>query len=1074
MILSDDLIDLASIRRRAGAQVYQRGESYYRQGRVKLVRIQPSSATFEVWGTYLYSVTIELQNGVLRGGCSCPYSSGGDTCKHQVAAALMLKDYLLYNGPVTWSSRLSDVLQSAGHRRTVKLRQYYLIFSLQPNYSGELQILPYRLQENRLADMAGTSEPLSTADFERWISENKQLLQVEAEPAHGKLDPQGCLNAGSRTVSLANAVIRQRELESRSAYYYNRSSVDADFLPLLVGVEAPVYLGESYYPFSQRLTVLEAQAQFKLQVEHDEQGVHLKTLLQFPGQTLLLSEQQYQIINSNPIWIAVQGLLFRIEQTWQPDLTMAFLEIPAWNLEPQEEDSFLENQLPRLMEMVALEGQGLEWEDLSAQVTPRLYLAEVNKTIKAELRFAYGEAEIPYDPRLPAEKILRKPGEWKLLRIQRSPVAEEKAYRQLSAVEFGLKRSTPPGWFELRARTHPLDFLLRSIPRLVEVGYEIFGEERIKSVRANRSTPSLRFTVTSGIDWFDIQAVVDFGGVEASLVDIRRAIRQKSAYIKLADGTIGEIPAEWIERYRSLFSLGEISEQGIKVAAQHITLIDSLLADEQNFNADAEFRRRLERLRGFNGVQTQPLPRSFVGELRPYQVAGYEWLHFLHEFKLGGCLADDMGLGKTVQVLVFLQSLRERAQPGAADLIVLPRSLLVNWQREAARFTPRLRLLEYFGGKRTQAVKEFNQFDMILTTYGTMRRDIEKLRKYPFHYVVLDESQAIKNPLAQTSRAARLLQSQHRLVMTGTPVENSTVELWSQFAFLNPGLLGSFEHFKSEFALPIEKKSDAQTAELLRKMVFPFILRRTKNQVATELPPRTERVMICDMEPAQRKLYDRAKQQYRGLLLGMLAENGMDQARMKVLEGLLRLRQISNHPRLVEQDFRGTSAKLELLLETLQTLQAEGHKALVFSQFVQMLKIIRQELDKQRIRYTYLDGQTRDRQARVDEFQGNPAIPIFLISLKAGGVGLNLTAADYVIHVDPWWNPAVELQAADRTHRIGQDKPVFIYKMITRDSVEEKIMQLQEQKRHLVDQLISAEGGFFKSISADDVKILFS
>jgi len=421
-----------------------------------------------------------------------------------------------------------------------------------------------------------------------------------------------------------------------------------------------------------------------------------------------------------------------------------------------------------------------------------------------------------------------------------------------------------------------------------------------------------------------------------------------------------------------------------------------------------------------------------------------------------------------------LLSLREKQHSKNPDLIVLPRSLLVNWQREIGRFTPGLRFLEYFGSLRDKDFEALENYDLVLTTYGVMLRDVEKLRGFSFHYVILDESQAIKNPVAQTSKAARLLNCEHRLVMTGTPVENSTFELWSQFAFLNPGLLGNLEYFRSEFGTPIEKNSDEGKADFLRKMVYPFILRRTKDQVAPELPPRTERIIFSDMEPGQRKYYNRLRDYYRGLLLGMVDSKGIDNSRMKVLEGLLRLRQVCNHPALVDKQFRGESAKFELLLETLETLLSENHKALIFSQFVEMLRILRTELDRRKIKYTYLDGSTQDRQGQVDIFQADQNIPFFLISLKAGGVGLNLTAADYVIHIDPWWNPAVEMQASDRTHRIGQEKPVFVYKLIARDSVEEKILQLQDRKRNLVDQLITTEKNFLKSLTAEDVNVLFS
>ncbi len=384
--------------------------------------------------------------------------------------------------------------------------------------------------------------------------------------------------------------------------------------------------------------------------------------------------------------------------------------------------------------------------------------------------------------------------------------------------------------------------------------------------------------------------------------------------------------------------------------------------------------------------------------------------------------------------------------------------------------------LEYVGNLRKKDHSALEKHDVVLTTYGTMLRDITFLRAYRFSYVILDESQAIKNPLAQSSKAVRLLQADHRLCLTGTPVENNTFELWSQFAFLNPGLLGSLEYFKREFAAVIEQR-DAQaqeTTQLLRRLIYPFILRRTKEQVAPELPPRSERILYTDLEPAQRKLYQRTRDYYRGLLLGMLEESDINDVRMQILEGLLRLRQVCIHPRLIEPTYQGPAAKFELLLETLETLQAENHKALIFSQFVQTLALLRKEMDQRGMRYAYLSGQTHDRQEQVDLFQNDPQVPFFLISLKAGGLGLNLTAADYVLLLDPWWNPAVEMQAADRAHRIGQDKPVFIYKFIARETVEEKILQLQERKRELVEQLISAEGGFFKALTKEDIQLLFS
>ncbi len=690
----------------------------------------------------------------------------------------------------------------------------------------------------------------------------------------------------------------------------------------------------------------------------------------------------------------------------------------------------------------------------------------------AELRFGYDTFEATFDESLPKLSFGRGSEMLELFRVHRDPDAERQAWKALSS--HGLKRSLDGRTFVLRQNVSAVDFLIHRVPALSMAGYEVYGEEDLKSVRVNRNRPKVSLSVSSGIDWFDVQAVVSFGDLEVPMAALRRAVKKREKYIKLADGSIGEVPEEWARQYRHLFELAGESEGGVRLTKSQVMLLDQALSEADSAEVDEEFERQRSRLKDFAQIESKPLPDGLCGELRHYQKAGYDWLHFLHEFEFGGCLADDMGIGKTVQALTLLQSLRESGHAKSADLIVMPRSLLTNWEREAARFAPSLKVHMYANLDRIRDVSEFERYDLVLTTYGLMRRDIDILSKYRFHFVVLDESQAVKNPLCQTARAARMLECDHRLVLTGTPVENSTTELWSQFAFLNPGMLGSLDYFKREFVNPIERHQDDETARCLRSLVYPFILRRTKSQVAPELPARTERIVYCDMDPVQQRTYDRRRDEYRALLLGMIDSGGMNNARMKILEGLLRLRQICDHPVLADKSYRGESAKIEVLMETLETLRAENHKALVFSQFTQMLKLIRNDLDMRGIPYLYLDGKTKDRQALVDRFQQDAEIPFFLISLKAGGVGLNLTAADYVIHVDPWWNPAVEAQASDRTHRIGQENPVFIHKLIARGTVEQKMIELQDRKRDLVDKLISTEGSFFKSLTAEDVRDLFS
>ncbi len=1072
--LTEQVLDLDRLRRAVGDAIYERGLTYYYQHRVQIEFVEEDFASCVILGKNgYYSVNLEISGSNLLFFCECPYAADGKICKHEVAAVIAVRDYLHTHKPQSWQSQIKHIVQAAKEVDNPRAPAPYLVlFSLQRHeyYGGSSvwNLVPYKVNLSALP--AEVRSAVQEREQVSSILKKLPNLNQAAKNPYQPIDPAGCINPSPQVAIIANLLI-----ERSKVFYYSSPSIN--HLPLLADSAAPLFLGSNTQPFKKVVHVCSEPGHLKLEVNRQADGVSLAPLLKSGEACYRLTPDNTVIIFRNPDWILADDALIPLEANSAVDLLDAFLDSDELLIPKEGEDEFLERYCLALAEKIELVGDAISWEDVNLAPAFRLYLSDAGGELEVSLRFAYGEYELPYTTQQSQVSLQKLQGDWTLARVFRQPELEQQAYQSLSSAEYGLKRNSSgftPGSFVLRARVHPVDFLMRHVPRLTQAGYEIFGEEDLKVAKVKRVRPTISFNVSSGIDWFDVQGVINFGAIEVSLKEFRKVLRKKDRYIKLADGSIGEIPEEWLEKYKHLFALGEEAGDSLRLSNHHLTMLDQLLAESDRVRLDDEFIRRRQRLKDFSGITRQGLPDGFVGELRPYQTFGLDWLYFLHDFGFGGCLADDMGLGKTVQVLVLLQSLKEKKHPRTASLVVVPRSLLVNWQREADRFTPGLQVHEYFGNTRDKNVAEFDQFDVVITTYGIMLRDVEIFRKYRFHYVVLDESQAIKNPLAQTSKAARLLKCEHRLVLTGTPVENSTYELWSQFAFLNPGLLGNLEYFKREFASPIEAKGDESKAEFLRKMVFPFILRRTKSQVAPELPPRTERILYSDMEPAQRKFYNRTRDYYRGMLLGMLDKQGMDNTRMKILEGLLRLRQICNHPRLVDKTFRGESAKFGLLLETLETLQAEGHKALVFSQFVEMLTLVRDALENRKVSYAYLDGSTRDRQEQVDTFQQNGKLSFFLISLKAGGVGLNLTAADYVIHIDPWWNPAVEMQASDRTHRIGQDKPVFVFKLITRDSVEEKILQLQERKRNLVDQLISTESSFFKSLTADDVKVLFS
>ncbi len=591
-----------------------------------------------------------------------------------------------------------------------------------------------------------------------------------------------------------------------------------------------------------------------------------------------------------------------------------------------------------------------------------------------------------------------------------------------------------------------------------------------------RRAGTWKMNVTSGVDWFDLAGTINFDGLEAQLPEILEALRHGQNYVRLSDGSRGLLPQEWLARFASMADLGEAADGVVRFRSSQALLLDALLAAQEQVTVDAPFARLRENLRSFNGIGPASEPRGFCGQLRHYQKAGLGWLGFLQEFRLGGCLADDMGLGKTVQVLAMLQVRRNR--PADADgsrspsLAVVPRSLVFNWVEEAKRFTPDLRVLDYTGIQRGPLLASFDQYDLVITTYGTMQRDIVQLKDIRFDYAILDESQAIKNAQSQRAKASRLLKANHRLAMTGTPVENHLGELWSLLEFLNPGMLGTAKVFQN---ISKSVSEDIEGLSLLRRALGPFILRRTKQQVLTELPPKIEQTLHCDLEGKQRKRYDELRTYYRAALADRIAKKGMKQSKIHVLEALLRLRQAAIHPGLIDRDaVDESSAKLDVLMEQLREIIDEGHKALVFSQFTSFLAIVRNRIDREKWVYEYLDGRTRDRQERVERFQKDPKCPLFLISLKAGGHGLNLTAADYVFILDPWWNPAVEAQAIDRAHRIGQDRHVFAYRLIARDTVEEKIIELQNTKRDLAEAIISADGNLISRLTAEDLELLLS
>lgn len=705
----------------------------------------------------------------------------------------------------------------------------------------------------------------------------------------------------------------------------------------------------------------------------------------------------------------------------------------------------------------------------------RVYLKEMGETFIIQPGFAYHGHEVEWNDEM---RITVQEGN-KVLIIHRNKEAEMQFVERLRTLHTNFSQPSGNNYFYLRSKEAlKNNWFFLFFDTLKEMNIRVFGFDGLRNFRFSSHKPVTNLQISSGIDWFDAQIEVLYGDQRVSIKDIKHALANKQNYVQLADGSLGLLPEEWLRKYSLLFKIGEEKDKGgLKLSKYNFSVIDELyeFIDDEAIVIELEQKRR--KLLQFDEIRNIALPDNVHATLRPYQESGFQWLNYLDEVKWGGILADDMGLGKTVQALTFVQHYKNEHNDKCLTLVVCPTTLIYNWENEIKKFTPTMRHHIHHGPARQKNPEELQKSDILITTYGTLRSDIQLLMKMEFDYVILDESQAIKNPHSKVTKAAQLLHTKNRLALSGTPMQNNTFDIYAQMNFLNPGMLGSVDFFRNEFATPIDKFQDEERKDHLRKLIYPFILRRTKEQVAKELPEKIETVIFCEMDAEQRHIYDAYRNTYRSKILGVIEDQGMERSQLTILQGLMKLRQICDSPAILneQEQYPNHSVKLhELTREMSENIS--NHKVLIFSQFLGMLALIKDRLLHLKIPFEYFDGSTStiERERAIQNFQNNDECRVFLISLKAGGVGLNLTAADYVYIVDPWWNPAVEQQAIDRTHRIGQTKNIFAYRMICKDTVEEKILQLQERKKSLVKDIIADDTGFIKKLTKEDVLYLFS
>ncbi len=709
--------------------------------------------------------------------------------------------------------------------------------------------------------------------------------------------------------------------------------------------------------------------------------------------------------------------------------------------------------------------ESLYYQDMQ----PLLFLEESEDFVNIIPVMRYGDVEVPI---LSKRNIFGTDTKGKQFLVDRKKEAESKVIALLLKQHPYFQEQLDEGSFQhfyLHRRYFlDKDWFLEAFDEWHRQGIHIIGFNTLRGNKLSRFKGKIHVEVLSGLNWFNATIQVQFGPKSVSLKKMEKAVRNRSQFITLDDGTLGILPTEWLDKFESYFSAATVIEDSsIQIPKYRFNEIDNIFGpNELDQSVSDELKSLRHRLSSWAALPPTEIPDSFTGTLRPYQQQGVQWLSVLDQLHFGACLADDMGLGKTVQVLAFL-SLQKKLGHAHPTLLVLPTTLIFNWRREIQQFLPSFEVLVLDGSKRLSMTGQLANADIALISYHNLLTDINVLKKYTFNYVILDESQQIKNPDSQRYKAVNLLRSRNRIILTGTPIENNTMDLFSQISFIVPGLLGDKKYFKDVYTMPIDAFHDRKRKQMLREKIRPFILRRTKQDVLEDLPAKNELVLYCEMKTAQRRIYDLYEKEFREFIS---AKDG-DEIRkspMHVLKGLTKLRQICNSSKLLQGEeltVAEDSAKIEMLVEQIQH-KKEQHKIIVFSQFVSMLDLIRHALNKNGIPTLMLTGQSKNRGQLVSEFQSNQDLRVFLISLKAGGTGLNLTAADVVYLVDPWWNPAVEQQAIDRIYRIGQQKQVTAVRLISPDTVEDKIQQLQQHKKEISSSILE-EGGSLNAFYLD-------
>ncbi|OQX77994.1 MAG: hypothetical protein B6D64_07450 [Bacteroidetes bacterium 4484_276] len=808
-----------------------------------------------------------------------------------------------------------------------------------------------------------------------------------------------------------------------------------------------------------------------------ENGTRYFQTIRHNGKIINLTAKNGSILSNDPCWLLLQNKLYHFEESVDGKklaifFNKQFIQVPA-----RLEKNFYSTFVKKCITNFPVHAEGFEIKEVDPEKKAALFFEMDFAGLPAlALRFRYNDKYIsPVNDQTKYVQLEKNAGynfqvvfrdfDWEnhitqiLIKLGLSCKYENYYLPNSDAGE----KYMLIGWLNSHAA------------ELAKAGIEI--NQGFADISYFTGEINVKVSYTEKQDWFDVYAMAKFGDdFEIPMFKLRKYLLNDIREYKLPDGQIAILPEHWFKRYEDLVSFGEAHQKNIRVKKHHFPLVGPSIGGVIDMVINSG---EIDISKATAGPI--PQPTGLNARLRSYQDEGFQWLARMRKFKLGACLADDMGLGKTLQTLsILLKHFSEekasgeqtaKTSSGQLDLfadaeidingkpsmVVMPASLIHNWENEIRKFAPSIKFINYTGTQRSDMVDKFTTTNLILTTYGVIRNDIQDLEEHEFDYVILDESQIIKNPASKIARAVNKLNCKHKITLSGTPIENSLIDLWSQMNFLNKGLLGDLSFFKRYFATPIERNNDAEKQEKLQLLIKPVILRRTKIQVEKELPELVEEFIYCEMSEGQSEFYLEEKSRIRNQVLAAIEDHGLKNSGVAMLQGLSKLRQVANHPKMVFPDYKHGSGKFNEIIRNLETLISEGHKVLMFSSYVKHLRLLEDYFLENDIGYSMLTGTTVKRGKIIKEFQEDKQKKVFLISMKAGGTGINLTQADYVFLLDPWWNPAVENQAVSRAHRIGQARHVFSYRFITLGTIEEKILNLQQKKSKLADIFIRSD-----------------